>query len=191
MKMVISEKALEKEGLKLGEALILILVKLGTDIPQLVESMKEKEMIADNSSDLFQSLYIPQRWDECLQHALLNDDDDVPNEKTLLDIANRVRECFPKGNKPNTNSVWRGNKREIMLKLKWFFKLYGNYTADQIVDAAKRYVASFNGNYEYMRVCKYFIFKNDKTQGEVSELATFLENEDAAPTDNQWDVELR
>ena len=55
---------------------------------------------------------------------------------------------------------------------------------DAIVNAAKRYVASFNGNYTGMRIAKYFIMKNPTKQDEngkgyveqVSDLLTFLEN---------------
>ena len=68
--------------------------------------------------------------------------------------------------------------------MKKFFKLYGSYTDEQILEAARKYVASFNGNYSYMRVLKYFIWKDEvKIDGEgnryvdeVSDLANWIEN---------------
>jgi hypothetical protein len=69
--------------------------------------------------------------------------------------------------------------------LKKFFKLYGNkYTDEQITTATQNYVSSFNGRYQYMRVLKYFIWKDEKkvdSEGvghieEVSDLAAFIEN---------------
>ena len=76
-------------------------------------------------------------------------------------------------------------KREISLRLKKFFKLYDNtYTDEQILTAAKNYVETFNGQYNYMRVLKYFIWKDEKklTEDEkiqvveISDLANYIEN---------------
>jgi hypothetical protein len=57
---------------------------------------------------------------------------------------------------------------------------------EDILDATRRYVASFQGNYSGMRLIKYFILKDDVRQGEdgnhveqISDLATFLENKES------------
>ena len=67
------------------------------------------------------------------------------------------------------------------------------YTDDQIIAAARKYVASFNGDYKYMRLLKYFIWKNDAKRTEeglsveqVSDLATFIENADQEDLRNDW-----
>jgi hypothetical protein len=95
-------------------------------------------------------------------------------------------ECFPEGKKEGTCQYWRGNIRDVTLKLQKFFKLYGNkYTDEQLISATQRYVNSFNGRYQFMRVLKYFICKNEKkvdSEGvgyieEVSDLAAYIENE--------------
>ena len=89
-----------------------------------------------------------------------------------------------------------------MLKLKKFFKMYGNYTDDDIVDATKRFIASFNGNYKYLPLIKYFIIKNKKVMDEddsyhvveVSPLADFLENKEdnnVVTASDDWLVEIR
>lgn len=79
-----------------------------------------------------------------------------------------------------------------MLKLKSFFKLYGRtYTEEEILDAARRYVDSFNGDYRFMRLLKYFIWKRDNTEGEVSELATFIDNDgQEEDVGDDWVTEL-
>ena len=110
-------------------------------------------------------------------------------------------EVFPKGKKEGTSIYWKGNKKDIKLKLQKFFKLYGNaHTDDQIVTAAKQYVASFNGNYSYMRALKYFIWKDERkidSEGngyieEVSDLATYIENAGQEETTSQdWDLTLK
>ncbi len=112
------------------------------------------------------------------------------NEQELRELASRMQEIFPEGKKilPGFNSqYWRGNKTEIVSALKRFFVTFDDgYTNEDIIDATKRYVDSFNGNYTLMRVLKYFIIKADRKQNSdgttsvetISDLATFLENKD-------------
>ena len=87
----------------------------------------------------------------------------------------------PKGKKDGTNYYWADGVALIMRRLKLFFKKYGNtYTDEQIIKAASKYVEGFNGNYTYMRLLKYFIFKEKVgAAGEVegeSELINYIEN---------------
>jgi hypothetical protein len=110
-------------------------------------------------------------------------------------------DIFPKGKKEGTSVYWKGNLKDNKLKLQKFFKLYGNaYTDEQIISATKKYVESFNGNYAYMRALKYFIWKDERKVGsdgktyieEVSDLASYIENEDHVNTTNhEWTTELR
>lgn len=73
-----------------------------------------------------------------------------------------------------------------MQKLKKFFEEYGEYSDEQIINATKKFVASFRGNYSLMPLIKYFISKEKKVMDEdgenhvvkVSELASILENMD-------------
>ena len=76
---------------------------------------------------------------------------------------------------------------------KWFNKYPNSFSDDEIVDAAKRYVESFNGQYTYMQVLPYFIFKNVPVNGmmeEKSQLLSVLENKETA-TGDSWTTELR
>ena len=109
------------------------------------------------------------------------------------------QELFPKGKKPGTTQYWTEGTSLIVKRLKVFFKKYGEYTDEQILSAAERYIKSFNGNYSYMRVLKYFILKDERKSDEegklivqqVSDLATFIENaEDLDPVRNDWTSNL-
>ena len=132
--------------------------------------------------------------------GLLSKDPDVHEEDKLDTLASQLMEIFPKGKKEGTTSYWRGNRKEIRERLQKFFKLYGNkYTDEQILKATQNYVSSFNGNYSYMRVLKYFILKDERKSDEegklivqqVSDLATFIENaEDLDPVRNDWTSNL-
>ena len=70
-----------------------------------------------------------------------------------------------------------------------FFKKYGaDYTDEQIIQATKSYVESFNGDYRFMRVLKYFIFKEEKgADGMVestSDLINRIDNAGQEDTEN-------
>ena len=111
----------------------------------------------------------------------------------LLNLANELRMIFPAGKKPGTNYYWRDNPDIIAQRLGVFLKKYGGkYSDEQIVSAAKRYVESFNGNYQFMQLLKYFISKQNKQTGEInSELASYLANEGQEGLRDDWDLELK
>ena len=55
---------------------------------------------------------------------------------------------------------------------------------------AEKYVEGFNGSYQYMRLLKYFIFKekvgaNGEIEGD-SELISYIENADDEDLRNEW-----
>lgn len=202
MKYVISTKALKDKNLKEEEALVVLLIRVCDDIPGLLERLSNKGYIKKND-DLFGKGYqINETFLDRVRAALLSNDPDVPKEDVLDNLASKLMELYPRGKKAGTTSYWRGNKKEIREKLQKFYKLYGNkFTDEQIIEATRKYVASFNGNYSYMRVLKYFIIKDEKTENsegrcsinQVSDLATLIENagQENGSLDNDWSAELR
>ena len=121
----------------------------------------------------------------------------------LLELAKKMRELYPQGKMRDrygrpTPYYYRCNNSEVVKKLKKFFTIFDNVSDEEILDATKRYVASFQGNYTGMRLIKYFILKDDVKPSEdgqghveqISDLATFLENkesgEDGVNTQEDW-----
>lgn len=202
MRYVISTKALKDKNLKEEEVLVVLLIRVCDDIPGLLERLSNKGYIKKND-DLFGKGYqINETFLNRVRAALLSNDPDVPKEDVLDNLASKLMELYPRGKKAGTTSYWRGNKKEIREKLQKFYKLYGNkFTDEQIIEATRKYVASFNGNYSYMRVLKYFIIKDEKTENsegrysinQVSDLATLIENagQENGSLDNDWSAELR
>ena len=196
MKYVISTKALRDRGIKEEEALAVLLLTACDNISELFERLVKKGYIRRTEGIFEQGFEINEAFLNKVQAALLSKDPDVPEEDRLDTLASQLMEVFPKGKKEGTTSYWRGNRKEIRERLQKFFKLYGNkYTDEQILKAAQDYVNSFNGNYSYMRVLKYFILKDERKSDEegklivqqVSDLATFIENaEDLDPIRNDW-----
>ena len=130
----------------------------------------------------------------------------IPDSKddSCLELANRLREIFPAGKKPGYAYTWRDSPSCIADRLKKFFLKYGRYSDEDIIRATKAYVDSFNGNYQYMQLLKYFIWKNKVTGEEVvrgrivgeverqSQLAAWLEDNNEEKTVSvDWDVSLR
>lgn len=116
---------------------------------------------------------------EIVEEILANSKMAGSKEESVTKLAVSLMDIFPEGKKPETNLYWKGNIRDITLKLKAFFTKYGNrFTDEQIIEAAKDYVKSFNGNYSRMRILKYFIYKDERRTGgeEFSDLASYIEN---------------
>ena len=197
MNININEEICKKYGLDVSEVLAVLLVKTCNDIPKLFSILEEKEIVV---RDLLQGYMVTQRWDDVVSTILLDSDVKAPSPDRLENLATQLMEIFPKQKKLGTCHYFRGNRKDIILRLKKFFKLYGKYTDEQIVTAAKKYVESFNGDYSYMRILKYFIWKDevkinsegDRYVDEVSDLANWIENagqeEDLR---NDWATTLR
>lgn len=182
MTITINEKECEKKGLAVEEVLLMLLLKLGVNTDDLLLDLLAEEKVVKGESG---KIFITPRWNDQLSLVLLDSDKDRSPEEAIDELVEEMKEYFPKGRKEGTQVYWRGNKRELSLRLKKFFKLYGsNYSKKQILAATKSYVDSFNGLYNNMRVLKYFIWKDvRKTMEdgtvqvvEVSELADHLEN---------------
>lgn len=93
-------------------------------------------------------------------------------------LAKKMQELFPEGKKPGTKLMWRDSQAIIAKKLKAVVKKYSaKFTDEQALEATKKYVESFNGDYQFMQVLKYFISKRNQLTGEeTSQFLSYLEN---------------
>lgn len=190
MRITIDENICKKHNMENEEVFAVLLVKLGVNISDLFNNMVKKQILIKEDI-LYENYLVTQRWNEVVETILLDSDKDAQSVDRLDNLVIQLQQIFPSGKKEGTSQYWRGNKREISLRLKKFLKLYDNeYTDEQILNAAKNYVEGFNSRYTYMRVLKYFIWKDEKKLHEdgetkvveVSELANYIENADQ--TDN-------
>lgn len=197
MKITIDEEVSKKHNLTIEETIGLLFVRLTQNAHSEIDKLIGDEKVVNDF--LNQELLVTQRWSDEVDSILLESDNSIPTEEELSKLAASMRELFPKGFKIGT-SAWRGNVRELTLRLQKFYKLYGNnYTPEQILEATRKYVQSFNGDYSRMRILKYFILKHDPQMGEdgvrhvedISDLATFLENDCVENQPDDWMIELR
>lgn len=187
MKTVLNEKICLKHKLTLQELLVALAVR-GGKVNEVVDNLVSREVIVKRNGEY----YITQHWNDVVDEILCdstNNGVDLSDER-LLSLAKRVQECFPVMKMRNaygqdTPFYYRCNKTEIKNKLKKFLTVYGDVPDDDIVNATKRYVATYaSKGYVGMRLAKYFIIKEDRKLHadeemhveEISDLATFLEN---------------
>lgn len=194
MKTVLNEKICLKHKLTLQELLVALAVR-GGKVNEVVNNLVSREVIVERNGEY----YITQHWNDVVDEILCdsaNNGIDLSDER-LLALAKRVQECFPVMKMRNaygqdTPFYYRCNKTEIKNKLKKFLTVYGDVPDDDIVDATKRYVATYAPKgYAGMRLAKYFIIKEDRKLHadeeihveEISDLATFLENKTEEESD--------
>lgn len=196
MKWSIDESVLAKNNLTLNEYLFLLFNARGGDVQECIASLVAKGWA---EQDLFDEtkVVLSDNAKEDIFNVLIDSDKLVENKQDDFNsLANKLRELFPKGNKAGTNYNWRGSTAEIARKLKNLVVRYGcRFTDEEAIEATKAYVASFNGDYKYMKLLKYFLLKTPRNNnGDVeieSDFMTYLENKGAAEENNgNWTVDL-
>lgn len=109
-------------------------------------------------------------------------------------LASKLRELYPTGKKDGTTLQWRDSAPLLALRLKKLVQMGAEFTDEQAIKATERYVKSFNGNYRYMQVLKYFILKRGNNiigdQDANSTLLAYIENEDNPEFDSSWNNNL-
>lgn len=198
MKLVIDSEVCESKGLTLEEFIVLYLNSKNVDINKTINSIIEKKVAG---KDLFNpnAVVLSSNSRKLLEEIILDSDKTVAkNNKRLENLAEKLRELYPEGKKQGTQYYWRDSNSVIVKKLKALIKKYGEcFTDEQAINATKKYVASFNGNYQFMQLLKYFISKNVVKGGEVeetSQLLSYVENagqEDKQQMTIDWETELR
>ena len=183
MTICLSKEGCQKNNVSIGEALLLLSVHNNADLDIAQKELIKKGYITADRNDLFQQIgwRLTNKGTEVIDSVIADSDKDQESEDRLIQLAVRLKEIFPKGRKDDTNYYWADGVALIVRRLKQFFKKYGDtYTDEQIIRATEKYVWGFNGNYQYMRLLKYFIFKEKVgAAGEVegdSELISYIEN---------------
>lgn len=187
MKVILNDKSCLKKKLTLQETLVALAVRAG-NIKETIDNLLAREVIVDRNGRYL----ITQHWNDVVEEILCdseNNGTDLSDER-LLNLAVKIQECFPKEKMVYASGqaspfYFRCNKTEIKNKLKKFFTVYGDVPDEDVIDATKRYVATYaSKGYVGMRLAKYFIIKDDRKMMEndevhveqLSDLATFLEN---------------
>lgn len=193
----VDDKVCEANGITKDEAFILAAIQYGTE-DMYNHLIKEGYITKINSScyELNKKYTITNRGINLFSDIVLNSDRNITeSSNSISELASRLREIYPTGKMPGTTYYYKGNLQDIEKKLKSFKKRYGNYTDEDIIKATENYIKSFNGNYTYLKLLKYFIWKDEKRDGETiatSVLADWIENEGQEDClSNDWTSTLK
>jgi hypothetical protein len=178
---IIDEEVCKKYHLEIPEVLTILLLSYGKTYEDIVNSLEKRGILTEEKSLLGKEYFISPKWKHRVLNIVADGTLDNTNsiEERLETLAPALIEIFPTGRKLNTNKYWRGNVRDIKLKLKAFFMKYGShYTNEEIINATKTYVESFGNDLTFMRTLPYFIYKDERRSGgeEGSDLANVLDN---------------
>lgn len=194
MNVTINEYILKKYNLSFEEFVVLYLCAKEINIKDIINSLIEKKIAERNLYDE-NSAVVSKNSKELINRILVESDKKViDNDAKFLALAYKMQDLFPKGKKPGTTYYWGGNAPEIAERLKTLVSKFNiSFTEEEALDATKKYVESFNGNYKFMHLLKYFIIKYDKNTGtRESDFMTLLENkheDDSHPGD--WILDLK
>lgn len=195
----LNKKAALQNGITIDEALLLLIIHNKVNIEKIEQILIQKGFITAERNSLFQQIgwRLTKKGSEILDSVIMDSDKQQEPQDRLILLATKLKEIFPKGKKDGTNYYWAEGVALIVRRLKLFFKKYGNdFTDEQIIQATEKYVQGFNGSYQYMRLLKYFIFKekvgaNGEIEGD-SELISYIENagQEEVHNDN-WIIDMK
>lgn len=182
MKIIISSEGCRRNDMDIGDVLLLLKYSMSLHDEQFQNKLIERGLITAERDQNHQPIgwRVTKKGLDLLESVFIESDKEDKSMESLLEIAEGLKSIFPQGKKEGTSNYWAESKLLIVKRLKSFFKRYGSeYTKEQILEAAKKYVEGFNGKYQYMRTLKYFIFRDRNNLGEAeasSDLLTYIEN---------------
>ena len=203
MKITIDDKICLKHKMTFEEFLMALMFRQVKDPREITNNLLNREIVVAQGGRHL----VTQHWSEVIDEILADSQGGERTDEELLELAKKMREAYPQGRMIDrktgqpTSYYFRCNTGEIAKKLKTFFARYSNYSDEDILDAEKRYVASYRGNYQQkgFRLIKYFILKDDVKQGPdgnyvepLSPLLDFLENKEEEEVINgeDWTTKL-
>ena len=198
MKYAIDTKILEKEELSLSEfgVLLYFIGKANLNaFPIICNTLWNKGYLVKEDNNFSLSTFKVER----LQNIISESSNSTDTNNKAETLATKLRMLFPAGYKESLiggvvrKYSWRDSDRIISQRLKTFFRRYGNKWSDEeIISATRRYVEDNKNDTTFMKILKYFIFKDKGRQDgegkgyidESSDLLTYLENNDTGSTSN-------
>lgn len=183
-KIVIDLTVLDRYSIKPQQFLYLMSKQYKITNEDIIELHQNKKFL---NQGLDGTYYLNREGNNFINRLLTQSIDPTgTSAKEAMEIVSEMRALFPNGKKSGTNTYWRGNIAELRDRLLIFLKKHGNYPKEDIIKATKQYVDSFDGNYQLMRVLKYFIFKKNSDGSYEYDLLTQLENLGADSSDSSY-----
>lgn len=170
----INSDVIRQNNLTVNEFLILLVKANGIRINE-IDSLVEKCLLFKDGS-------LTKEGIELFDKVIFESSNDLPKQDEVELIAEAMKDIYPTGKKPGTSYYWTDSVKLISRRLLAFFKKYGQYSKDDILEATRAYVKKFeyDPDRRLMRLLKYFIYKegrdSDGTTTYDSELLNIMEH---------------
>lgn len=177
MKITIDTEILQRNNLTLGEFLVMLFGYCDAKYKENFDKLVEKSIISKNLFDK-DSMVLSNNTRDLIAKVLIESDAKVMGyELNFEELAKKLQDIYPKGNKPGTTYNWGDNTAVIAFKLRTLVAKYGFiFTEDEAIKATKEYVDSFEDDNKNMKLLKYFILRTSKDDSIDSMFMAIIEN---------------
>lgn len=177
MKITIDTEILQRNNLTLGEFLVMLFGYCDVKYKENFDKLVEKSIISKNLFDK-DSMVLSNNTRDLIAKVLIESDAKVMGyELSFEELAKKLQDIYPKGNKPGTTYNWKDNTAVIAFKLRTLVAKYGFiFTEDEAIKATKEYVEFFEDDNKNMKLLKYFILRTSKDDSIDSMFMTIIEN---------------
>lgn len=178
MKITIDDKVLEKYKLSKSQFFFMLSIQYKLEDKELDSLINKKFYLSQSYAGGIpqQNFFLSHSGVSMINKIILESDKiDNKSKSRIEELAKTLQSMFPEGRKQGTTNYWRGNLPEIKERLQAFFKKFGDYPDEIIIDATRRYLEAYSENQTTMRTLKYFISKKDNGEF-VYDLLTWIEN---------------
>ena len=177
MKITIDTEILQRTNLTFGEFLVMLFGYCDTKYKENFDKLVEKNLISKNLFDK-DSMVLSNNTRDLIAKVLIESDAKVMGyDLNFEELAKKLQDIYPQGNKPGTTYNWKDNIAVIAFKLRTLVAKYGFiFTEDEAIKATKEYVESFEDDNKSMKLLKYFILRTSKDDSIDSMFMTIIEN---------------
>ena len=176
MKITINTDILKKHNLTLGEFLIMLLGYFDIDLQSVQDTIVNKSL-ADKNLFKEMGIILSNNSKDLIARILMESDDKaIKSGINFEQVAEKMMNCYPSGNKPGKSYSWRSTIEEIAQKLRTIVVKYDFlFTEEEAVNAVREYISSFTPPYKDMLLLRSFILRT--SQDEIESLfMTIIEN---------------
>lgn len=177
MKITIDTEILQRTNLTFGEFLVMLFGYYGVKYKENFDKLVEKNLISKNLFDK-DSMVLSNNTRDLIAMVLIESDTKVMGyDLNFEELARKLQDIYPQGNKQGTTYNWRDCTEVIAFKLRTLVAKYDFiFTEDEAIKATKEYVESFEDDNKSMKLLKYFILRTSKNDDIDSMFMTIIEN---------------
>lgn len=189
MNITINTKILQRHNLSLGEFLLMLIGYFEIDLDECHSTILKKALAERNVMKNMGIILSNNNKDLVAQILLESNEKVINSDIDFEDLAIKLMNCYPQGNKPGTTYPWKGTIDVITHKLMTLVAVYDfTFTPEEAIQATKEYVSSFKQPDSSMLLLRSFILTTKKTSDDkdiTSLFMTYIENNRETLTEEQ------